>query len=133
MTAREELSDQVDYHVFTQFLFFRQWLDLKQYANDHGVRIVGDIPIFMGHDSADVWANQDLFYMDENGELLVVAGAAPDFFIQEGQLWGNPLYRWDVAQRNAIMAGGLSAYAWPCCRPMFCASTTSGVLPMPGK
>ena len=94
--AREELGEQVDYHVFTQFLFFRQWLGLKSYANARGVRIVGDIPIFMGHDSADVWAHQDLFYMDENGQLTAVAGAAPDFFIQEGQLWGNPLYRWDV-------------------------------------
>lgn len=98
--ARKELSDQIDYHVFAQFLFFRQWFNLKKYANDHGVKIVGDIPIFMGHDSADVWANQDLFYMDENGELLVVAGAAPDFFIQEGQLWGNPLYRWDVLKER---------------------------------
>lgn len=98
--ARKELAAQIDYHVFAQFLFFRQWLSLKQYANERGVRIVGDIPIFMGHDSADVWAHQDLFYMDENGHLTVVAGAAPDFFIQEGQLWGNPLYRWDVLKER---------------------------------
>ena len=98
--ARKELSAQIDYHVFAQFLFFRQWLSLKEYANARDVRIVGDIPIFMGHDSADVWAHQDLFYMDENGQLTVVAGAAPDFFITEGQLWGNPLYRWDVLKKR---------------------------------
>lgn len=98
--AREELRDQIDYHVFTQFVFFRQWLDLKKYANSRDVKIVGDIPIFMGHDSADVWANQDLFYLDDEGNVTVVAGAAPDFFIQEGQLWGNPLYRWDVLKKR---------------------------------
>ncbi|MGA7730033.1 MAG: 4-alpha-glucanotransferase [Chloroflexia bacterium] len=98
--ARKELAAQIDYHVFAQFIFFRQWLSLKSYANERGVRIVGDIPIFMGHDSADVWAHQDLFYMDKNGQLTVVAGAAPDFFIKEGQLWGNPLYRWDVLKKR---------------------------------
>jgi 4-alpha-glucanotransferase len=97
--ARNDLKDQIEYHVFAQFLFFRQWLALKRYANERGVRIVGDIPIFMGHDSADVWANQDIFYM-ENGKLLVVAAAAPDFFIAEGQLWGNPLYKWDVLKKR---------------------------------
>jgi 4-alpha-glucanotransferase len=99
-SAREELANEIDYHVFAQFIFFRQWLSLKSYANERGVRIVGDIPIFMGHDSADVWANQDLFYMDEEGQVTVVAGAAPDFFIKEGQLWGNPLYRWDVLKER---------------------------------
>lgn len=97
--AGEELKAQIDYHVLAQFLFFRQWLALKKYANERGVRIVGDIPIFMGHDSADVWANQDIFYM-EKGQLLVVAAAAPDFFISEGQLWGNPLYKWDVLKKR---------------------------------
>ena len=98
--ARKELADQIDYNIFAQFLFFRQWLSLKSYANERGVLVVGDIPIFMGHDSADVWAHQDIFYMDENGRLLVVAAAAPDFFISEGQLWGNPLYRWDVLKER---------------------------------
>ncbi len=99
-SARQALAEQVDYHVFAQFIFFRQWLSLKSYANARGVRIVGDIPIFMGHDSADVWAHQDLFYMNDKGQLTVVAAAAPDFFIREGQLWGNPLYRWDVLKER---------------------------------
>ncbi len=94
--ARTDLRAQIDYQVFAQFIFFRQWFSLKQYANERGVHIVGDIPIFMGYDSADVWANQDIFYLDANGRMTAVAGAAPDFFIATGQLWGNPLYRWDV-------------------------------------
>lgn len=98
--ARTRLAAEIEYHVFAQFIFYRQWHRLKTYANERGVRIVGDIPIFMGHDSADVWANQDLFYMDEKGQLTVVAGAAPDFFIKEGQLWGNPLYKWDVLRER---------------------------------
>jgi 4-alpha-glucanotransferase len=94
--ARNEQHAEIEYQVFAQFIFFRQWLALKQYANERGVQIVGDIPIFVGHDSADVWVNKDIFYMDERGRMTAVAGAAPDFFIATGQLWGNPLYRWDV-------------------------------------
>lgn len=94
--AKGSLRDEIEFHVFAQFVFFRQWLGLKKYANDRDVQIVGDIPIFVGHDSADMWLHQDLFYLDPQGRMTAVAGAAPDFFISTGQLWGNPLYRWDV-------------------------------------
>ena len=79
-----------------QFLFDRQWRDVKRGASELGIRIVGDIPIFVAHDSADVWANPHLFDLDRNGNPRVVAGVPPDYFSKTGQRWGNPLYRWDV-------------------------------------
>lgn len=81
---------------FRQFLFFRQWEGLRQAAHQAGISIIGDIPIFVAHDSADVWANPELFYLDQQGNPSVVAGVPPDYFSLTGQLWGNPLYRWDV-------------------------------------
>ncbi|HYP18600.1 MAG TPA: 4-alpha-glucanotransferase [Chloroflexia bacterium] len=98
--AREDLKEEIEYQVFAQFVFFRQWLSLKRYANQRDVQIVGDIPIFVGHDSADVWVHQDIFYLDETGRMTAVAGAPPDFHISTGQLWGNPLYRWDVLKER---------------------------------
>jgi 4-alpha-glucanotransferase len=98
---RHKLSDRVRFQQFTQWLFFSHWLDVKRYANQHDIRIIGDIPIFVAYDSADVWANPDLFYLDEAGNPTVVAGVPPDYFSATGQRWGNPLYRWDVlAQRG---------------------------------
>jgi 4-alpha-glucanotransferase len=73
---------------------------LAAYANAHGVKIVGDVPIFVAHDSADVWAHRDLFHLDEDGAPIKVAGVPPDYFSETGQLWGNPLYRWDVMKRD---------------------------------
>jgi len=102
--ARADLSDRVDLHRFVQFLFFHQWLALKRYANARGVRILGDIPIFVAHDSADVWANPELFWLDDDGRCAVVAGVPPDYFSNTGQRWGNPLYRWDEMARQG--------YAW---------------------
>ena len=93
--ARRELGDQVEAQKFYQFLFFSQWHALKAYANRRGVRIVGDIPIFVAHDSADVWTHPYLFKLDHTGEPRVVAGVPPDYFSATGQLWGNPLYDWD--------------------------------------
>ena len=90
------LQDDLHFQKYIQFLFFRQWAALKQYANAHQVMIVGDIPIFVAYDSADVWAHPDLFYLDEHGRPTVVAGVPPDYFSATGQYWGNPLYRWDV-------------------------------------
>lgn len=92
---REKLHDDVMYHKFAQFLFFEQWQALKSYANERGVRIIGDVPIFVAFDSADVWANPDLFYLEEDGSPSVVAGVPPDYFSETGQRWGNPLYRWE--------------------------------------
>ncbi len=96
--AREDLRERIEFHRFVQFLFFRQWARLRAYAAERGVRILGDIPIFVAHDSADVWAHPELFHLDEAGEPTVVAGVPPDLFSPTGQRWGNPLYRWEVLQ-----------------------------------
>ena len=99
--ARRELAEQIELQVFAQFLFFEQWGALKGYANERGIRIVGDIPIFVAHDSADVWVHQDVFTLDRSGQATVVAGVPPDIFSATGQRWGNPLYRWDrLAERG---------------------------------
>jgi len=87
-------EDDLARHRFRQFLFFRQWRALKQYAAQKKVRIIGDIPIFVAYDSADVWSNPELFYLDQAGKPTVVAGVPPDYFSATGQLWGNPIYRW---------------------------------------
>lgn len=87
-----------------QFLFDRQWSALRAHAAVHGIQFVGDIPIFVAHDSADVWANPHLFYLDEQGQPTVMAGVPPDYFSATGQLWGNPLYNWEVHQQED--------YAW---------------------
>jgi 4-alpha-glucanotransferase len=92
--AGSDLRDEVDRHAFGQFLFDRQWGGLRKYASERGVRIIGDVPIFVAHDSADVWANRELFTLDEKGRPTVVSGVPPDYFSSTGQRWGNPLYRW---------------------------------------
>jgi 4-alpha-glucanotransferase len=91
---RERLADEIAYQMFVQYLFFRQWRRLKAYAAGRGVRIIGDIPLFVGHDSCDVWANAHLFELDEAGLPRRVAGVPPDDFSAEGQRWGSPLYDW---------------------------------------
>lgn len=101
---REKLADEIARHKFLQFHFFNQWLALKQYANDNGIKIIGDIPIFVAFDSADVWSNPSLFYLNDDGSPSVIAGVPPDYFSETGQRWGNPLYRWDVMAANN--------YAW---------------------
>ncbi|MFN2134784.1 MAG: 4-alpha-glucanotransferase [Candidatus Promineifilaceae bacterium] len=106
------LSTDVRYHKFLQFIFFKQWLGLKQYANERGIQIVGDIPIFVAFDSADVWANPQLFFLNDDGSPMVVAGVPPDYFSATGQRWGNPLYRWDVMSAND--------YAWWTARLEMC-------------
>lgn len=93
--ARAELRDEIEAQKFYQFLFFRQWSALKRYSNQKGIQIVGDIPIFVSYDSADVWTHPDLFKLDEHGKPKVVAGVPPDYFSRTGQLWGNPIYNWE--------------------------------------
>jgi 4-alpha-glucanotransferase len=93
--ARTSLRSQVEAQKFYQFLFFKQWGALKLYAHERGVRLVGDIPIFVARDSADVWMNPEQFKLDEAGNPLVVAGVPPDYFSATGQLWGNPIYNWE--------------------------------------
>ncbi len=87
-------------HKYVQFEFFRQWQALKDYCNERGIEILGDLPIFVAHDSADVWANPELFDLDSRGRLLTVAGVPPDYFSATGQLWGTPLYRWEEMARQ---------------------------------
>jgi 4-alpha-glucanotransferase len=98
--ARTSLAVPISRFSFYQFLFFREWYALKAYANDHGIKIIGDLPLFVAYDSSDAWAHPDLFYLDETGKPTVVAGVPPDYFSPTGQLWGNPLYRWDVHKAN---------------------------------
>ena len=93
--ARDELREEVEAQMFYQFLFFRQWFALKRYCNERGISIVGDLPIFVAQDSADVWTNPEQFKLDKEGKPLVVAGVPPDYFSSTGQLWGNPLYNWE--------------------------------------
>ncbi len=100
--ARTRLGREVESHAFRQFLFFRQWQALRVHAASRGVRILGDLPIFVSHDSADAWTNRERFFLDRHGRPNVVAGVPPDVFNEDGQLWGNPLYRWDVMARDGF-------------------------------
>jgi 4-alpha-glucanotransferase len=102
--AREKLGKRIAEHRFRQWLFARQWSALKQYAHDQGVRLIGDIPIFVGHDSCDVWVSRDLFDLNADGSPRFIAGVPPDSFSKTGQRWGNPLYLWDKHQATG--------YAW---------------------
>jgi 4-alpha-glucanotransferase len=98
--AKAELANGIDYHKFTQWCFMRQWKTLKKYANEKGIQLVGDIPIFVAHHSSDVWSNPQDFYLDKDGNPTVVAGVPPDYFSETGQRWGNPLYRWNVMKKD---------------------------------
>jgi 4-alpha-glucanotransferase len=94
--------DKINFWKFCQWCFSRQWILLKTYANQHGVKLIGDVPIFVALQSADVWAHRELFELDEAGFPTVVAGVPPDYFSKTGQLWGNPLYRWDVHESTGF-------------------------------
>lgn len=96
---KEKNSDQINFYCFIQYLFFIQWMEIKQYAHKCNILIIGDVPIYVALDSADVWANQDLFYLDDTGNPIYVAGVPPDHFSKTGQRWGNPIYRWDVLKK----------------------------------
>jgi len=100
----ERVHNQIAAYRYAQFEFFRQWEQLKRYANERGIRIMGDIPIYVALDSSDVWAHPEMFHLDEEGLPTKVAGVPPDYFSATGQLWGNPIYRWDVMKNDG--------YAW---------------------
>lgn len=102
--ARETYADDIAFYCMLQYLFFKQWKELKSYANEKGIEIIGDVPIYVALDSADVWANPTQFYLDEELNPIEVAGCPPDAFSEDGQLWGNPLFRWDVMKKDD--------YAW---------------------
>lgn len=97
-----KLADEIQARKFWEFQFFRQWAALKDYCHRLGIRIMGDIPIYVSHDSVDVWKHRELFYLDGLGYPIVVAGVPPDYFSATGQLWGNPIYRWDVMARDGF-------------------------------
>ena len=99
---RTQLRPQIEAIFFEQFAFFSQWLALKDYANQKGISLFGDMPIFVGHDSADVWAQQHYFQLDEAGNPLTVAGVPPDYFSETGQHWGNPHYAWEVMEADGF-------------------------------
>lgn len=98
--ATEKYSEEIRFYKMLQYLFYQQWNALKAYANEAGIEIIGDVPIYVAGDSADVWANPEQFYLDENLEPIEVAGCPPDAFSDDGQLWGNPLFRWDVMKKD---------------------------------
>ncbi len=100
--ARARLADDIAYIEFEQYLFFTQWWALKHYANERGVLLFGDVPIFVAHDSAEVWAHPEDFHLDEHGQPTVVAGVPPDYFSETGQRWGNPLYRWEQLEADGF-------------------------------
>ena len=104
VSYREKLADKLTYHRVTQYLFFKQWLRLKAYANEHHIEIVGDMPIYVAADSADVWAQPHFFKTDAVGKPTCVAGCPPDEFSETGQLWGNPIYDWEAMDKDG--------YAW---------------------
>ncbi len=101
---KKERAEDIAIRKVWQYYFFRQWADVRRYANDHGISIIGDIPIFVAPDSVDVWANRELFHLDKEGQPTVVAGVPPDYFSATGQLWGNPLYDWQAMAKRG--------YAW---------------------
>ena len=102
--AKKEYADDIKFYKMLQYLFFKQWRQLKAYANSKNIEIIGDVPIYVAGDSADVWANPKQFYLDEDLNPIEVAGCPPDAFSADGQLWGNPLFRWDVMKKDG--------YAW---------------------
>lgn len=110
--AHHEHADTVNFHRFVQFIFFKQWFALKRYANEQGVQLVGDLPLYVSLDSSDVWGNQDIFLLDDDGNPTLVGGVPPDYFSETGQLWGCPVFDWNrLAERH---------YDWWVARVHFC-------------
>ncbi len=99
-SVRERLTREIEKEKFLQFIFFKQWKELKNYCNQKGIQIIGDVPFYISYDSADVWTNPGLFKLDEQKKPTHVAGVPPDYFSETGQLWGNPVYRWDAMQAS---------------------------------
>ena len=100
--ARQALKEEIRFFCFVQFLFFKQWNHLRAYAHEKGIRIIGDVPIYVPYDSVEVWVDTALFQLDEDLNPEAVAGCPPDSFSEDGQLWGNPLYRWDVMEQTGF-------------------------------
>ncbi len=101
-SVKQDMSDQIEQYCFEQYVFYLQWHELRDYAIQRGVQLLGDMPIFVAYNSDAVWANQQLFELNENGTARVVAGVPPDYFSETGQLWGNPLYCWDAMENEGF-------------------------------
>ena len=99
---KDNFQDEINFWIYVQYEFFKQWNRLKKYANNRGIKIIGDIPIYVAEDSADIWANSDLFLLDDDNRPLKVAGCPPDAFSETGQLWGNPIYNWEVMEEKGF-------------------------------
>ncbi len=112
--AKKELADDIGYWIFLQYIFEEQWQKLRKYANENSVKLIGDIPIYVAEDSADVWANQGIFQLDEESRPKKISGCPPDGFSPTGQLWGNPVYDWDALEKDD--------YAWWIHRLAVCGS-----------
>ncbi|MCD7800580.1 MAG: 4-alpha-glucanotransferase [Ruminococcus sp.] len=97
---KTKFADEIEFYKFVQYKFYEQWFELKKYANDKGIEIIGDIPIYVAYDSADVWSKPELFRLNKDGSPIDVAGCPPDVFSPKGQLWGNPIYNWSVHKKN---------------------------------
>ncbi len=97
---RNRLAEQIGFWKYVQYQFFKQWTSLRQHCHEQGIHIIGDIPVYVAHDSAEVWAHRDLFHLDEQGNPFVVAGVPPDYFSATGQRWGNPIYQWEVIAQS---------------------------------
>jgi len=97
---QKRLKDQIEQEMFFQYLFFKQWFALKSYCNQRGIKFIGDVPIYVNHDSADVWAHPDIFNLNKEGKPAGVAGVPPDYFSKTGQLWGNPTFCWEILRKT---------------------------------
>ncbi len=100
---KKKLADEINYQIFIQYTFFKQWTSLREYVHQNGIKIIGDLPIFIAYDSADLWANKELFTVRKDGSLEFVAGVPPDYFSETGQLWGNPLYKWKEMEKDDFL------------------------------
>ncbi|SKC85738.1 4-alpha-glucanotransferase [Maledivibacter halophilus] len=99
---KENYEDEMNFWIYLQYQFFKQWKNLKKYANNKGVKIIGDIPIYVAEDSADVWGNRELFLLDNKYKPIKIAGCPPDDFSETGQLWGNPIYNWNLMEKRGF-------------------------------
>ncbi len=99
---KRDIDDEIGRRKFLQYVFFKQWVSLKRDCNEKGIKIIGDVPIYVNYDSADAWTNRGIFKLDERGRPTSVAGVPPDYFSRTGQLWGNPVYRWDVLEKDGF-------------------------------
>ncbi|MEW6653983.1 MAG: 4-alpha-glucanotransferase [Bacteroidota bacterium] len=100
---KKKLEDEINYQIFIQYTFNKQWAALREYVHQNGIKIIGDLPIFIAYDSADLWANKELFTINKDGSLKFVAGVPPDYFSETGQLWGNPLYIWKEMEKDDFL------------------------------